>query len=134
MPPKSCSAKEISDLPFEDNNIIPPIPVTPCDQLLSPFDAQYMQFYWCTSGMWFDLMNDNMADSRHPLAVCAAHRFGTHIYSKTVRSAILFYSSFRKHGGKESSLGLQYLGQFYESAQDAIEKKSYIELVYACYA
>lgn len=135
MPATSSSVKAISDLPIEDNiNIIPPIPVTQSDQLLSPFDAQYMQFYWCTSGMWFDLMHDCMTESNHPLAVCAAHRFGMHISSKAVRAAILFYSTFRKEGVQASCVGLEYLGQFYQNAQNAIERNSYIELVYACYA
>ena len=93
-----------------------------------------MHFYWCTSEKWFDLMNDSMTDSKHPLAVCAAHRFGTHISSKAVRSAILVYANFRKEGGKLSYVGLEYLAQFYKSTQAAIERQSYIELVYACYA
>lgn len=135
MPATSSSVKAISNLSIECNvNIIPPIPVTPSDQLLSRFDAQYMQFYWCTSGIWFDLMNDSVTDSNHPLAVCAAHRFGMHISSKAVRAAILRYSTFRKEGVQESCVGMEYLGQFCESAQDAIERNSYIELVYACYA
>src|SRR5271154_1701471 len=115
MPATSSSAKKISNLPIADNlDAITLIPVTPSDELLSPLDAQYMHFYWCTSGKWFDLMNDSMTDSKHPLAVCAAHRFGTHISSKAVRSAILVYANFRKEGGKLSYVGLEYLAQFYK--------------------
>jgi hypothetical protein len=84
--------------------------------------------------MWFDLINDGMTDSKHPLTLCAARRFGSHISSKPVRAAVLFYSSFRKEGGKVSCLGMEYLAQFYEGAREAIAKESYIELLYACYA
>ena len=112
---------------------IPHGPPTPTHETLCTFDGLYMQFYWRTSGMWFDLINDGMTNEKHPLAVCAALRFGPHIASKPVRSALLFYSSFRKEG-KLSCIGLQYLGQFYEGAREAIDRESYVELVYACYA
>lgn|SRR5277367_387311 len=104
------------------------------DQTLSSFDSQYMQFYWCTSGIWFDLINDSLVSSKHPLALCAARRFGPHISSSVVRFAVLFYSSYRKEGGKLSYLGMEYLARFYESAREAIAREAYVELIYACYA
>lgn len=83
--------------------------------------------------MWFDLINDNMTGVQHPLALCAARRFGSHISSPAVRSAILFYSSYRKER-KISCLGMEYLAQFYNVMREAIERKAYVELLYACYA
>jgi len=136
MPAKPNSETRFSEPESHDDQIelIPRPPQIPSDQIVSSFDGQYMQFYWCTSGRWFDLINDGMTDSKHPLALCAARRFGGHISSKPVRSAVLFYSSFRKEGGKTTYLGMEYLAQFFESVQEAIAKESYIELVYACYA
>ena len=131
MPAKSNSEMRLTDDQIE---LIPRPPQTPSDHNISAFEGQDMQFYWCTSGMWFDLINDGMTDSKHPLGRCAAHRFGPYISSKPVRSAVLYYSSFRKEGGKTTSLGMEYLAQFYESAREAIAKESYVELVYACYA
>lgn len=93
-----------------------------------------MQFYWCTTGIWYDLLNDSTADCKHPLAVCAARRFGPHIFSKLVRSAILCFSGFRKAGGRQTFVNLQYLAQFYQSAREAIDRQSYVELAYACYS
>ena len=124
-----------TDLTDDDQNIeyILREPPTPTHETLCADDGQYMQFYWCTSGMWFDLINDGVTNEKHPLAVCAALRFGPHIASKPVRSALLFYSSFRKEG-KVSRLGLEYLGQFYQGMREAIDRESYVELVYACYA
>lgn len=122
--------------PSEDNQDIehiPREPFTPTDQTLSSFDGLYMQFYWCTSGLWFDLINDGMTDAKLPLALCAARRFGPHISSKLVRASVLVYSSFRKER-KLSYLGMQYLAQFYQSAKEAIDRESYVELAYACYA
>lgn len=139
------SAKRIALVPVErapetnltddDQNIeyIPRGPPTPTHETLCTHDGLYMQFYWHTSGIWFDLINDGITNEKHPLAVCAALRFGPHIASKPVRSAVLFYSSFRKEG-KLSCLGLQYLGQFYKGAREAIDRESYVELLYACYA
>jgi len=89
-------------------------------------------FIWCTSSTWFDLLNDRITDVEHPLAVCAAHRFGPHISSKLVRSALLHYSSFRKER-ELSYLGMQYLAEFYKNAREAIDRESYAELLYACY-
>ena len=114
------------------NDLIPWGPPTPNDQTLCTSDALYMEFYWCTSGMWFDLINDRTTDATNPLAICTAHRFGPHISSKLVRSAILFYSSFRKDRSL-SYLGMLYLAQFFEYAKEAIEQGSYVELVYGCY-
>ena len=133
---KSMPAKSNSEMPLTDDQIevIPRPPQIPSDQTISAFEEQYMQFYWCTSGMWFDLTNDVMTDSKHPLACCAARRFGLHISSKPVRSAVLYYSSFRKEGGETSCLRMEYLAQFCESAREAIAKESYVELLYACYA
>ena len=119
---------------IQKDDKIPYVPRTRSGEALSSLDGQHMQYYWCTSGRWFDLINDNMSDSENPLALCIARRFGAHICSKPVRFAILFYSSFRKEGGKVSYVGMEYLGQFYGSAQDAIGRQSYAELVYACYA
>jgi hypothetical protein len=112
---------------------IPPQPHTRTDQTLCSSDALYLQFYWLRSGMWFDLINDGMTGVSDPLGACVARRFGLHISSKLVRSAFLFYSSYRKDG-KISCLGMQYLAQFYEGAREAICQESYTELVYACYA
>ena len=117
----------------QDIEYIPRGPPTPTHETLCTHDGLYMQFYWRTSGMWFDLINDGRTNEKYPLAVCAALRFGPHIASKPVRAAVLFYSSFRKEG-KLSCLGLQYLGQFYKGAREAIDKESYVELLYACYA
>lgn len=108
-------------------------PSTPTDETLCTYDALYMQFYWQTSGMWFDLINDGITNKKYALATCLAHRFGLHIASKPIRSAVLFYSSFRKEG-ELTCLGLQYLGQFYKEAREAIDRESYVEVVYACYA
>lgn len=83
--------------------------------------------------MWVDLINDGMSNEKHPLAICAALRFGPYLASKPVRSAVLFYSSYRKEG-TVSYLGMEYLDQFYEGAREAIDKNSYAELAYACYA
>jgi hypothetical protein len=129
-------AKSNSEMPLTHDQIelIPRPPQIPSDQNISAFEGQYMQFYWCTSGMWFDLLNDGMTDSNHPFARCAARRFGLHISSKPVRSAVLYYSSFRKECGKTTCLRMEYLAQFYESTREAIAKESYVELVYACYA
>ena len=106
--------------------------LTPHDEILPSSDGVYMEFYWCTSGMWFDLVNDSTNSGTHPLAMCAAHRFGMHIGSNVVRSALLFYSSCRKER-KLSYLGMQYLALFYDCAREAISHESYVELVYACY-
>jgi len=111
---------------------IPREPRPPIDQTLPPFDGLYMEFYWRASGMWFDLINDRMSDTAHPLAKCAAHRFGPHMSSKLVRSAVLYYSSFRKER-QLSYTGMQYLDRFFELAKDAIDRQSNVELVYACY-
>ena len=108
-------------------------PPTPEHETLCSFDGLYLQFYWCTSGVWVDLINDGMTNEKHPLAICAALRFGPHLSSKPVRSAVLFYASYRKEG-KVSCLGMEYLAQFYEGAREAIDRSSYVELVYACYA
>jgi hypothetical protein len=113
-------------------DLIPWGPPTPDDQMLCASDALYMEFYWCTSGTWFDLINDRTADATNPLAICTAHRFGPHISSKLVRSAILYYSSFRKDRSL-SYLGMLYLAQFFEYARQAIEQGSYVELLYGCY-
>ena len=113
-------------------DLIPWGPPTPTDQTLCGSDAMYMEFYWCTSGMWFDLTNDRTTDATNPFAVCAVHRFGPHISSNLVRSAILFYSTFRKDQSL-SYLGMLYLAQFYEYAKEAIVQGSYVELVYGCY-
>ena len=91
-----------------------------------------MEFYWCTSGTWFDLLNDRTTDVVNPLATCIAHRFDLHISSKLVRAAVLFYSSFRKEG-KLCYLGMQYLAEFYQRAREAIDREYFIELLYACY-
>lgn len=112
--------------------VIPRQPPTSIDLALDTVDSVYMQFYWCTSGLWFDLINDGKTGEKYPLTVCAARRFGPYIDSKLVRSAILFYSTYRKEG-KISFLGMQYLNEFYERAREAIEQESYVELVYACY-
>src|SRR5271154_1668111 len=113
-------------------DLIPWGPPTPIDQTLCASDALYMEFYWCTSGMWFDLINDRTTDATNPFVVCTVQRFGPHISSNLVRSAILFYSSFRKDHSL-SYLGMLYLAQFYEYAKEAIEQGSYVELVYGCY-
>ena len=105
---------------------------TPTDQTLSRIDGLCMEFYWCTSGTWFDLVNESMKDAAHPLAMCIAQRFGPYVSSRVVRSAMLFYSSFRKEH-QLSYLGMQYLAQFYESAREAIDRESNVELLYACY-
>ena len=107
-------------------------PTTPSEQTLPSFDAQYMEFYWCTSSMWFDLINDRPTSSAHPFAIFIAHRFGPHVSSKLVRSAVLFYSSFRKDRSLSYS-GMLYLAQFYEYAREAIDQDSYVDLVYGCY-
>lgn len=107
-------------------------PTTPSEQTLPSFDGQYMEFYWCTSSMWFDLINDHTTNSAHPFAISIAHRFGPHISSKLVRSAVLFYSSFRKDRSLSYS-GMLYLAQFYEYAREAIDQDSYVDLVYGCY-
>jgi len=111
---------------------IPRAPLPPADHALPSSDGLYMEFYWCTSSTWFDLLNDRVTDVEHPLAVCAAHRFGPHISSKLVRSAVLHYSSFRKER-ELSYLGMQYLAEFYQLAREAIDRESYAELLYACY-
>jgi len=111
---------------------IPRAPLTPTDHTLSSSDGLYMEFFWCTSATWFDLLNNRITDVEHPLAVCAAHRFGLHISSKLVRSAVLHYSSFRKER-ELSYLGMQYLAEFYKNAREAIDRESYAELLYACY-
>lgn len=111
---------------------IPRAPLPSHDHILPSSDGLYMEFYWCTSSTWFDLLNDRITDVEHPLAVCAAHRFGPHISSKLVRSAVLHYSSFRKER-ELSYLGMQYLGEFYKNAREAIDRESYAELMYACY-
>ena len=111
---------------------IPREPRPAVDQNLPPIDGLYMEFYWRASGMWFDLINDRMADTAHPLAKCAAHRFGPHMSSKLVRSTVLYYSSFRKER-QLSYNGMQYLAQFFELAREAIDRESNVELVYACY-
>jgi len=126
---------EILDTNSDGNqtiDLIPRGPPTSFDQTLPPSDSLYMEFYWCTSGMWFDLINDRTTDATNPFAICTAHRFGLHISSKLVRSAVLFYSSFRKDRSL-SYLGMLYLALFYEYATEAIEQGSYVELVYGCY-
>src|ERR1700685_2220013 len=102
-------------------DLIPWGPPTPDDQTLCASDAVYMEFYWCASGMWFDLVNDRTTDATNPLAICTARRFGPHISSKLVRSAILFYSSFRKDRSL-SYLGMLYLAQFFQYAKEAIDQ------------
>ena len=111
---------------------IPREPRPPLDHTLPPTDRLYMEFYWRTSGLWFDLINDRMSDVAHPLAKCAVDRFGPHMSSKLVRSTVLYYSSFRKDKQLSYS-GMQYLVQFFELARVAIDRESNVELVYACY-
>jgi hypothetical protein len=112
---------------------IPGEPPTPKDESLCSSAGLHLQFYWHKSGVWVDLINDGITNEKHPLAICAAIRFGPHLLSKPVRSAVLFYSSYRKEG-KVTYLGMEYLARFYEGAREAIECNSYVELVYACYA
>ena len=128
-------AKVVKIDPDDDIQIIQCVPCEPrppLEQTLPPFEKLYMEFYWRTSGMWFDLINDRVSDTAHPLANCAAHRFGLHISSRLVRSAVLYYSSFRKDR-QLSYTGMQYLAQFFELAREAIDRESNVELVYACY-
>jgi len=120
------------DKDYPTIEIIPCPQTTPAEQSLPSCDGLYMEFYWYTSSMWFDLINDRTTNSSHPFAICTAHRFGPYISSKLVRSAILFYSSFRKDRSLSYSAML-YLAQFYEYARQAIDQNSYVDLVYACY-
>jgi hypothetical protein len=68
------------DLADEDSTIeyIPREPPTPEYQALCSLDGLYLQFYWCASGIWVDLINNGMTNEKHPLAICAARRFGPH--------------------------------------------------------
>lgn len=127
--PKNPELVDEDDTTIE---VIPREPPTPICLSLGSFGSVYMQFYWRTSGLWFDLINDGNTDTKYPLTECAVRRFGPHIDSELVRSAVLFYSSYRKEG-ELSYLGMQYLNQFYKKAREAIAQESYVELVYACY-
>lgn len=59
------------DTEFGDSNptidIILREPPTPKNDVLSSFDGMCLQFYWCTSGVWVDLINDGMTNEKNPM-------------------------------------------------------------------
>jgi len=88
--------------------------------------------HWHTSTTCFDLLNYSPANIPAPLAGCISQRFGTHISSPLVRSAVLYLSSFSTQGTL-SPLGSQYLCDFCKYAREAIDTDGYIELLYGSY-
>jgi hypothetical protein len=122
------------DVLEEETTMMVPMDMLPAPaDTLSSADSQFMTYYWRTSGMWFDLINDVKSGANHALAGCVARRFGPHISSSVVRSAFLYYSSYRIEGGNITCQGMIYLSTFCQEARKAIEMEQYVEVMYACY-
>jgi hypothetical protein len=124
---------EFESLP--DSQLDIPMNMLPApSETLSSADGQCMTYYWRTSGVWFDLINNVESGPSHALATCVARRFGPHISSPVVRSAYLYYSSYRIEGGKITVQGMVYLSDYFQQARKAIEMEDYVDLMYASYA
>jgi hypothetical protein len=108
-------------------------PATPGGDSLDTLDATHLQFFFKI--MLPSPMEEKKRTDGRRLSDIISYRYGSTLNSNPVRAAILLLAySFKNLGVAESSQLFQYRDQFYQYANDAVDRKAFDELVYSCYA